>query len=736
MALFQDSKSIQRLLQSPHRRRTGATFYEILAMVVMVGILTALAMPFLLGQYQEDRTQNLQRDNTANDIIRSFQATRMEKGLIPRSLGPSDIILARLNQNKVSSHTTNDLPAGCENKVAVPAREMQLGSNRIKVFLSENWTEDSAGDFSEFCVQDTVLEEASVHRVYREGDAIGVLNSSAGNSATLTETGSNAQSTTFNVNSVEDAAMTGETRVIPRFVSVYTNNNLTTQLQGTTYTLIGPGGSTNSGQGALTVSKPGRYTLRIDSFPSRSGRAYLQNGPNAVVDIPNCYNPGSACEVFPTVRILDSYRLTVTVGSPYANEGDVPTTVNLHLRSNQGGIQDRPVTIRTYHDVSWMLPAGVYFVTISGIDVRSQALNNLDLLSSPQRYTAFLSERNVINILGVGADSNTSMPFSNSMTALLNGALQHNDSVHVGIFQHFLPLVGDGLYLVGNGATPFFKTFNHHNQYYMGVGLQDEETGQVATDTHQFVSTMTPIPSASGNLFKGPPPENRTYRSRSWATPVKLHMGMNNVAVNDDDHFLMDIDGFTENNTAPIMTPGGLNANEAWLILDRNHNGTWQNNALDNDDLFGDHLGRVKNGYVDLEKTFAHEIKTDAKGNKYIDLRDYNVFGQLQIQFSRTFLGDTVPYAAYDLQLLTRDRRLVPARESVDKIYVTYWDVQEYDKSGLNAIFQRAWVHYKNGSFKTSGDEYYALPNGIYEEVVDPEATTPQTPTRAPKPAK
>jgi hypothetical protein len=200
-------------------------------------------------------------------------------------------------------------------------------------------------------------------------------------------------------------------------------------------------------------------------------------------------------------------------------------------------------------------------------------------------------------------------------------------------------------------------------------------------------------------------------------TPVKINMQGKHASMNTDDRFTLDMDGFNQDNAPLRITPGGLNATEAWLILDRSRNGTWAHNVLDSDDLFGDHAGRVSNGYVDLEQTFRHEIRMDKDGNRYIDLNQYNWLGEVQLMFCRQFMGDTTPYASYDLKLLTFDRELVPARDVLQKVYITPWAVKEYDAKHENAILKRAWVQYNDGHFAQSVDQVFIFVQGIIRKL-------------------
>lgn len=212
-----------------------------------------------------------------------------------------------------------------------------------------------------------------------------------------------------------------------------------------------------------------------------------------------------------------------------------------------------------------------------------------------------------------------------------------------------------------------------------------------------------------------------TQYDYSVITPVKINLDGRNAELNTDDKFTLDVDGFTQETEARRNTPGGLNANEAWLVFDRENNGIWLRSSIDNDDLFGDHGGRVSSGYADLSHTFSHEIKTNDKGEHFIDLTGYNWFGLVQLWVSRKLLGDKTPYAAYDLELLTLDKRLLPARETLRKIYVDARDVREYDNEHANVIIKRAPVEYLDGHTADSADQYFIYVLGAIRKLTPEE---------------
>jgi hypothetical protein len=216
--------------------------------------------------------------------------------------------------------------------------------------------------------------------------------------------------------------------------------------------------------------------------------------------------------------------------------------------------------------------------------------------------------------------------------------------------------------------------------------------------------------------------DDQVYKLYSMSTPLKVNFNGSNAELNSTEGFMLDVDGFKQNSIAPLKTSGGLNVGEAWLILDDNGNGTWQNNSMDNDDLFGDHLGQVANGYVDMAKTFARELKADEQGQLYIEL-DNHWWTGLKVWVAKLF-GDKTPYASTDLKLLTIGRQELKASDYIKRFYVSYKNVSEYDGTKHNAIFQRAKVVFKDGTVAQSADQYYSLEHQIKRKATAEEIKT------------
>lgn len=172
-------------------------------------------------------------------------------------------------------------------------------------------------------------------------------------------------------------------------------------------------------------------------------------------------------------------------------------------------------------------------------------------------------------------------------------------------------------------------------------------------------------------------------------SPIKIALDGVDAALNSTGGFAIDLDGFGQGRGA-VQTSGGLNANEAWLVRDKDSDGITKQGVVDGRDVYGDHEGKFGNGYEELAKDYSSEVKTDpATGKHYLDLSDPN---------SR---------AAKELKLLDAKGNTVPAGQFLKRIDVDFKDVRESDATGQNQIRQRADVTYKDGHTAASADQWY-----------------------------
>jgi len=176
-------------------------------------------------------------------------------------------------------------------------------------------------------------------------------------------------------------------------------------------------------------------------------------------------------------------------------------------------------------------------------------------------------------------------------------------------------------------------------------------------------------------------------------SPIKIALDGKDAQLNSTNGFAIDLNGFKEKG-GQTTTSGGLNANEAWLVRDKDGDGIKKNDVVDGNDVYGDHNGKYTDGYNQLARDFASEIKTDANGKRYIDLTDPN---------SR---------AGKELQLLDGQGNLRPAKDVLTRI-----DVDEMDKAAKNetdgkgnVITGRSNVTYKDGHTATSADQWFSTP--------------------------
>lgn len=213
------------------------------------------------------------------------------------------------------------------------------------------------------------------------------------------------------------------------------------------------------------------------------------------------------------------------------------------------------------------------------------------------------------------------------------------------------------------------------------------------------------------------PPESTTPGKQFFIvgiyySPIKINLLGLDAKINSTNHFNFDTDGFYLDNMPIIRTSGGLNPDEAWLIMDRENNGIGSNAGkkavLDGNDTFGDHMGRFPSGYEDLAASFKGEIKTDIKGTGYIELHKLSWIETLWIQILRFFHLAQNPIASMDLYLLDINGHKILASHVFSRIDITYKNVQEFDADRKNAIFQRANVTYLDGHTAQSADQWFS----------------------------
>jgi hypothetical protein len=176
-----------------------------------------------------------------------------------------------------------------------------------------------------------------------------------------------------------------------------------------------------------------------------------------------------------------------------------------------------------------------------------------------------------------------------------------------------------------------------------------------------------------------------TIQNQSNYDPLKITLDGTDAKLNTTDHTKIRM----EDGTVKEMS-GGLNDNEAWLVKDRDGLGVKKDGVVDGEDVFGDHMGKFKNAYDQLAQEYAGELKTDAQGNKYIDLKDPN------------------SVAAKELKLMDKGGNLYTASEKLNKIYVSYAEVNKTSSDGLTAIKQEGLVEYKDNHTAKSVDQWFS----------------------------
>lgn len=207
------------------------------------------------------------------------------------------------------------------------------------------------------------------------------------------------------------------------------------------------------------------------------------------------------------------------------------------------------------------------------------------------------------------------------------------------------------------------------------------------------------------------PTDNKKYLvNTAWYrnSPIKIALNGVDAVVTDRGSFKFDVDGFHKNKTPIMQTTGGLEPNEAWLVLDRGNTGIVKNGIIDSDAVFGDHMGSYISGYEDLATAFNDSLEQSKHGVRYLALKPCPWWEMLWRNILKLFGFKIKPNAYADLKLLTYDNKLIDANTVINRIDVTYHNVKEFSPSGANAIFQRSTVYYLNGKKAQSGDMWFA----------------------------
>lgn len=197
-----------------------------------------------------------------------------------------------------------------------------------------------------------------------------------------------------------------------------------------------------------------------------------------------------------------------------------------------------------------------------------------------------------------------------------------------------------------------------------------------------------------------------------YLSPLKVNLRGEKALNNSDNSIYIDTDGFAAHSEPIIKSSGGLNKNEAWFIMDRKHNGIMINHngnqILDGDDVFGDHNRKFNSGYEDIAQEFKQNVKTDKKAKRYIPLHQVSWFESTWVSAIRFFGFAKESNPSIDLYLLDTNNKTVRASDVLGRIDVSYRNVQEYDETSRNVIFQRANVTYLDGKVAEGADQWFS----------------------------
>lgn len=173
-------------------------------------------------------------------------------------------------------------------------------------------------------------------------------------------------------------------------------------------------------------------------------------------------------------------------------------------------------------------------------------------------------------------------------------------------------------------------------------------------------------------------------------------------------------------------TTGGLNADEAWLMVNKDGKGIKNGDVVNGDNWFSD--GRNHDSAYDhLAEEFSSYVKKDEHGHSYIPLQKLTDVQKAAAQQALMQPGDASVKAnlepSKDLLLLDVNDNVYFASDFFDRIYVSYFNVGETDTSFSNHILQRSLVRDLNGQYHFSADQWFAF-QGNKTSATAPEASS------------
>lgn len=683
----------------------GLNLTETLVAASLVGVISVVSFVVLSKNNNETGEQVVVQ--VSGDVQKIFHQDNATNGLTLREIGPSAILDRHF---KVQSQAANNIPSGCS---VIGDEDIKVSTTEMgKVYSPEHWTlVETRNDYADLCIVDSQDKKYKILRVYRGGAQVdSQMVASTADVAPSVDTSTNTPNVnTPIINNDVDINMTVDNTMTPAVTvqettldfDIYSENtnlpignnrfsfiDLSANCGGSTYTIRIAGGQ----QPKMTLQKDTQCLVSVTSAGSAIADAVFSSGTPTLVDTSTSGSKRLNVLDAYTLKINGAYELPsrtvqariVLTGGNGINASHVASVNSMKLiYVGMFPASNNPITVKFEN-------AGAY----NNISPESRVVN---LATGPKTETITLTPDEYLSV----------------------GRLLPKDDTWDHWFSYFSTIFGSLLTSFTDGVSNNWDWSK--DRPIIKAALMSKSTKEITYSVPYNKDDWERVVH-NGKSYGVHKVTGQIRYYQASRTPVKINLSPTDAVVNSDDKFMLDTDGFASTRVYPLKTPGGLNANEAWLVLDRDNDGTWVNNTLDDTDLFGDHGARVEHGYMDLANTFFDEIKTDAKGNRYLDLTNYSPLGELQLWFTRTVLGDKKHYAAYDLKLFKRDRSLANARDVLNRVYVDSRSVSEYDRMLENAILQRAWVQYKNGQFHQSGDQYFFFFTGEAHDVTGKEA--------------
>ena len=226
--------------------------------------------------------------------------------------------------------------------------------------------------------------------------------------------------------------------------------------------------------------------------------------------------------------------------------------------------------------------------------------------------------------------------------------------------------------------------------------------GNDAQEVAQCPTNGTPLPDGSTSQFF-------TLMEHNIISPLKVNLAGKDAVLNSERSIQFSM---TQKNGGSKIynTYGSLNADEAWLMVDKDGTGLIKNGVVNGDDFFTDHEGVKNDAYHDLITQFGSFVKKDENGHSYIELSKKSAVEHQShdAQIAGQKLGSVIPVdPSFDLKLLDANNKTLYASDYFDRIYVDYININISDKDMHNLILEVAPVRTLDGKYHLSVDQWF-----------------------------